>query len=149
MATVYFSDPTLAFGAVGSVMMWLGVLLAAVLVGGFGLLIIRRRLLDADADGASMGFDLRSLRQMRDRGEISAEEFEVARAGIIGAMSGDKNATVARTAPEPTPNRAPRPTPRTGETRRAEPGFDLTGEPLPDFDDGGPDDSADGQRPEN
>ncbi len=146
MPSVLFSDPTLAFGAVGSVMMWLGVLLAAVLVGGFGLLIIRRRLLDAGIDAGQSGFDLRSLRQMRDRGEISDDEYEVARAGIIGAVSGNRSGaspSPVRTAPKPIQ------TPETGDSRHAPPGFDLTGEPLPDFDTPETDDAEGEQRPEN
>ncbi len=129
----------LALGPVASVMLWLGVLLAAVLVGGFALLFFRRNILDSGAPGASVGFDLRALREMRDRGEISESEYEAARAEIIGALSGAKP-------PAPPPTRDA--TPGTGETLRAEPGFDLTGEPLPDFsDDADPGDGPDEERP--
>lgn len=146
MPSVLLPDPTLAIGAVGSVMLWLGVLLVAVLVGGFALLILRRQILDSGAEDGGFGFDLRALRAMRDRGEISEEEFETARAGIIGALSGDRSSTT------PTPVRTPRaPWPVSPAERRAEPGFDLTGEPLPDFDERSDDGATDEkeQGPEN
>jgi hypothetical protein len=63
----------------------LAILMALVIVGGFGILLIRRRLNneeDADAS-ASVGFSLSELRAMRDRGELTAEEYEITKARVI------------------------------------------------------------------
>lgn len=119
---------TLGVGAVGSVMVWLGVLLVVVLVGGFALLFLRRWLFEPDGGEGSTGWDLHALRQMRDRGDLSDAEYESARARIIGALSGESGVS---TTPAP-PGGAESP-PRSGGELRARPGFDLTGEPLPDF----------------
>jgi hypothetical protein len=131
----------LAVGPVGSVMMWLGVLLVCVLVGGFVLLFLRRWLLDAGADEGAAGWDLRALRLMRDRGEISEGEYELARSRIIEAFSKSSPST-------PTPSAAVSP-PRSGGELRAEPGFDLTGEPLPDFSGGENAASGESEGPKN
>ena len=132
---------TLGAGSVGLVMLWLGVLLVVVLVGGFALLFLRRWLLDTGDGRGDTGWDLRSLRAMRDQGEISDDEYERARATIVEALSKPSSPTTPAVAG---------PTPHSGGERRAKPGFDLTGEPLPDFSGGGEnaaDDDA--ERPEN
>ena len=67
------------------VLIALAIMMVLVMVGGFGILIFRRRLNAADdADGsANVGFSLSDLREMRDRGEITAEEYEVTRMKVI------------------------------------------------------------------
>jgi hypothetical protein len=63
----------------------LSIMMVLVVVGGFGILLIRRRLNapeDSDAS-ASVGFSLSELREMRDRGEITPEEYEITRARVI------------------------------------------------------------------
>lgn len=99
---------------------WIGVLIAAVLVASVGVLLLRRRLFSRGGDaGGDPGSILESMRAMRDRGEMSAEEFERARAALVRRASGETG---------PTPTARPVPTP---EDLRAPEGFDLTGEPLP------------------
>jgi hypothetical protein len=119
----------LGVGPVGSVMVWVGVLFLVALAGGFAVLLLRRWLLDADSADHGAGWDLRALRHMRDRGEISEEEFQLARSRIIDSMS--------KTRP-PTPTGAGAP-PYSGGELRAPPGFDLTGEPLPGGENAAPD----------
>jgi Short C-terminal domain len=67
------------------VLIALGIMMVLVMVGGFGILIFRRRWQEAeDADGsANVGFSLSDLREMRDRGEITPEEYEVTRMKVI------------------------------------------------------------------
>jgi hypothetical protein len=63
----------------------LGILMVLVVVGGFGILMIRRRLnaQDDPASSESVGFSLSDLRAMRDRGEITPEEYEITKARVI------------------------------------------------------------------
>src|SRR5437868_4412734 len=60
-------------------LIWIGALIAVTFMGGFIILAIRRRLLSKSgaADDASSLFD--QLRAMRDRGQMTNEEFEAAR----------------------------------------------------------------------
>ena len=57
-------------------LLWLLLLLVMVLLGGIVVLAIRRRYQDSDHDELTATFSLSSLRQMRDRGELTAEEFK-------------------------------------------------------------------------
>lgn len=107
-----------------------------VIVGGVVISMARKSLLEREPDKGA-GVELQELRKLRDSGAISREEYEVARDALIG--------------------RGPGETPPTRSVRRlgpdgsliAAPGFDLTGEPLPDAhlsdgDNDGPDDDSDG-----
>ena len=57
-------------------LLWLLLLLVMVLLGGIVVLAIRRRYQDGDHDELTATFSLSSLRQMRDRGELTEEEFK-------------------------------------------------------------------------
>lgn len=61
------------------VLLWIGVLILVVVVGGIGAMLVRRRLLDKDAGAAGTAGFLDELRAMQRRGEISPEEFEATR----------------------------------------------------------------------
>ncbi|MGN6367367.1 MAG: SHOCT domain-containing protein [Phycisphaerae bacterium] len=61
----------------------LAILMVIVVVGGAGILLIRRRLNAPDEPEAGVGFSLSELRAMRDRGELTAEEFETAKSRTI------------------------------------------------------------------
>lgn len=65
-----------------SVAPWLGLLLLVVLVGAVIILAVRRYM-RSDVKGPE-GFSLEDLRQMRRRGEMDDEEYERARAALIG-----------------------------------------------------------------
>lgn len=96
---------------VGKVLVAVGVLVAAVLVLAVVMLKLRRRLLaNEDAGGAPL--TLHDLRQLRVKGAMSEEEFERAKAALIGSVGGGRP---GRPAPE----------------RGAEPetGYPSTGEP--------------------
>ena len=106
---------------------WIGLLILVVLLGGIVVFWLRRRLFADDRASADPGSILESMRAMRDSGEMSDDEFRQARDALVRRAS-----TRSGDAPPPTPTAAPR-TPATPDPteRRAEPGFDLTGAPLP------------------
>ena len=70
----------------GDVLPWLGALFAVVVIGAVAIWLLRR-MLKQDSGGGSGGFTLQDLRDMRASGELSDEEFEKARASIIGRLS--------------------------------------------------------------
>lgn len=108
--------------SVGTFLTVLGLMIAALVAAGLILLAYRRRVL-ANDDPTTDASLMQSLRDMRDRGEISREEFDAMRARMAAKLRD-------RTPP-------PRPEPSPSE-RRARPGFDLTGAPLPRRPDGDP-----------
>ena len=70
-------------------MKWGGLLIVLIIIGGTVIMIIRRRLRDAAANSAAdAGFSLSDLRAMRDRGEITPEEYEQTRARVIAKVKG-------------------------------------------------------------
>jgi len=102
------------------------VLIGAVAIGAFILAALRRRLFGEDPSGAGDGFiPLHDLRAMRQRGELSDEEYERLRAAMLGQWG------VAGGAPLPAPDGEAE---SDSEERRAPPGYDLTGAPLPEPD---------------
>lgn len=109
------------------VLAWLGALIFAGLALGLTILFFRRRLLSKDSGSEMQSGLMASLREMRDDGRLSPEEFDTARKRMAARAAG-------RDPDTPAPARAqPRPPPRAatpGEVR-SRPGFDLTGAPLP------------------
>lgn len=63
---------------------WLGALVALVVIGGIIVALVRRSL-RSDAGASPGGFSLQELRDLHDAGELSDEEFERAKAKLIGA----------------------------------------------------------------
>lgn len=94
---------------VQSIALWAAALIGALVLGAVALYAIRRRLLGADGPVGGDALSLHDLREMRARGDLNDEEFEAARNALLGRSE-------------------------SGEGRRATPGFDLTGEPLPNPD---------------
>lgn len=110
----------------------LGVLVAV--LATLAVLAIRRRILTRDSSVAGQNRLLDDLRAMRNRGDISPEEFDRARHLIASRLAG---------APNPGAPAGPRPRPATPAepgALRARPGFDLTGAPLPAPEPGAPTD---------
>ncbi len=71
----------------GDLLPTLGMLVLIILVGGGVAVWLKRRYQGGDASGG-VGFTLGDLREMRARGEISEEEFEKARAGMVRGVGG-------------------------------------------------------------
>jgi hypothetical protein len=132
---------TPALGATGDpvapILAWIGALVAAVVLATLALVWLRRRLDPRNEPEADHGIDLATLRRLHAAGELTDEQFEAAKATVVRTLAGDARA------PHPHAD-ALRP-----RVRRAEPGLDLTGEPLPGPGAGehGPDDGA-GDDPE-
>ncbi len=78
-----------------SLLPWLGLLVLLVLIGGAVAILIRRRM--AIDESPTIGFTLGDLRTMRDRGEISEEEFEQARDKMVRAVRGESTARIPQT----------------------------------------------------
>lgn len=119
-------SPVLAARDLTGYLTVLGVMILVLVVAGAGLMVLRARMLrKSDPAGQQAGL-MQNLRAMRDRGEISIEEFEAARNAMVARAAG-------REVPRPTAQKAAEPMPEIpapGELR-AKPGFDLTGRPLP------------------
>ncbi len=80
---------------------WGVILILLIVVGGAVIMMIRRRLRDAAANaGADAGFSLSDLRAMRDRGEITSDEYEQTRARVIAKVKG-KTLTPQKAVPLP------------------------------------------------
>ncbi len=69
----------------GQVMPWLIMLVGVVIVGGAGIYLVRR-MLQSGPGTSGESFTLYELRQMREAGRLSDEEFERAKALIIGRV---------------------------------------------------------------
>ena len=76
--------------------LYLGILMGIALIGGAVVLVIRARLLRDHSSEMSMGFTLRDLRGMHERGELTSEEFAAAHTKMVGRLKGEKK-------PEPPP----------------------------------------------
>ena len=68
-------------------LLWLGVLLVVVIIGFGALMLFRRRITDQGTEQSKdIGFSLSDLRAMRDRGEITSEEYEATRAKVVASV---------------------------------------------------------------
>ena len=93
--------PLLAKATQGDVLLWVGILVVVVVVGGIGILAIRRRLLAKDDGSANSAGFLEELRAMHRRGEISTEEFEATRRAMTAKIKASLAAKPARPAGAP------------------------------------------------
>lgn len=101
--------------------LWLFVLIVVTVAAGVVLLMVRRRLIEGEGADQHSGTLMEQLRRMRDRGEISESEYDLTRRSIAARAAG-------REPPAPAA-----PVDRAGESGRvARPGYDLTGERLPE-----------------
>ena len=75
----------------GQVLPWLIMLLVVVVVGAAGIYLVRR-MLQGSHGATGEGFTLYELRRMRAAGQLSDEEFERAKALIIGRVGGSGSA---------------------------------------------------------
>jgi hypothetical protein len=101
------------------VLIALAIMMVLVMIGGCGILLFRRRLrqaVDADASG-NVGFSLSDLREMRDRGEITSEEYEATRMKVIASVRNSLAVKPPRKGSSPLPPpRPPTPPPEGGNS---------------------------------
>jgi len=73
------------------ILFW-GFVMMGVAIAGFGAIMIFRRKFMAAADADHVpGFSLAELREMRDRGEMTPEEYEQTRARVIAKVKAKMN----------------------------------------------------------
>jgi hypothetical protein len=82
---------------------WSSIIMAVALVGFTAIMIFKRLWKRTESASMDTGFSLSDLRGMRDRGEITPEEYEQTRARVI--------AKAQQRAPQP----PPKPKPDAGE----------------------------------
>jgi len=118
-----------------SIVLWVGVLIGVTAVGGWIIMQVRKRMLDSRENAQHEAGLIENLRAMRDRGEISEEEFNATKRQWsermkerLAAGTSSGGAKASATAP---PARSPIRVPAAPGELRARPGFDLTGAPLP------------------
>jgi hypothetical protein len=68
------------------VFMWGGILIGVVVVGSVFIMLLRRRMNAGHSSAQDAGFSLSDLRAMRDRGEITSDEYEQTRARVIAKV---------------------------------------------------------------
>ena len=84
---------------------WCSVILAVSVVGFLGIMVFKRIWRRNEAPSESAGFSLSDLREMRDRGEITPEEYEQTRANVIAKVK--QRAAQSKPKPKPTDNENP------------------------------------------
>lgn len=138
------------------VLIAVGLLIVVVLALGLIILHMRRTLLKAEGGDGGSGLLLDDLRAMKRRGEISEQEFERMKQKLAAQLSAALVKTDTGRSDKPSANRHASksvPNPPLGNSRqgsaqsglsdgagpekRARPGYDLTGEKLPEPGDGG------------
>jgi hypothetical protein len=88
--------------SVASIYKWLGVLVLIIVAGGIGLWYYRRRWM-AGTEQAATPWTFDDLRRMRERGDITENEYQVLRANILG-LATPSSANAARAGAETDPN---------------------------------------------
>lgn len=71
---------------VGDVLPWLILLVGLIIVGGVAIYFFRRWMWH-DSRSSTAGFTLQDLRDLHARGELTDEEFNAAKAAMIGRLA--------------------------------------------------------------
>lgn len=80
----------LANSPVSSVLLWVVVLIALVLAGAIGVFALRRSILGDRGSGADHGGLMEQMRRMVERGEMTQDEFDLARRTIVEKARADR-----------------------------------------------------------
>lgn len=83
----------LANSPVSSVLLWVAVLIALLLAGALGVFALRRSILGDRGGAADHGGLMEQMRRMVDRGEMTQDEFDLARRTIVQKAGADRSAT--------------------------------------------------------
>lgn len=81
--------PTLAMSPTTSILLWAGALIVLAMIGGFVIMVFRRRALGRDEARNDAGL-MEQLRGMVDRGEMTQAEFDQARRKIVERAAADR-----------------------------------------------------------
>lgn len=81
-------------------LLWLGILGLGVIVGGFVLMVLRKRLHDTHSRPGDPPFTLSDLRRLHRSGQLSDEEYERAKQQIIALSTGDWSTDAPDQAPQ-------------------------------------------------
>lgn len=81
---------TLANSPVSSVLLWVAVLIALLLVGTIGVFALRRSILADRGGSPDHGGLMEQMRRMVDRGEMTQDEFDLARRTIVEKARADR-----------------------------------------------------------
>ncbi|HEY4329784.1 MAG TPA: SHOCT domain-containing protein [Phycisphaerae bacterium] len=71
--------------------LWGGIIMAVAILGFSAIMFFKRYLKKKSADDSVPGFSLSELRAMRDRGEITPEEYDLTRARVIEKVKAKAN----------------------------------------------------------
>lgn len=94
-------------GDVGSLLLWLGVLIGVVVLLGLIVLVVRRRALAAERDAQSDRLLMESLRELRASGRMTEDEYAAARRTMAARISGRTLTPKPGAAPPPRHTEAP------------------------------------------
>src|ERR1051325_6705451 len=72
-------------------LLWCGVIMGAAILGFGSIMIFKKFWRQKENPGMDVGFSLSDLRAMRDRGEITPEEYEQTRANVIARVKKKAN----------------------------------------------------------
>jgi len=134
--------------AVVAVLIWVGVLIVLAIVTGLILVTLRSRLFGPGQNTGQELTVMESLQRLRDRGELSENEFQRTRESLLGSALTERSEMPDRNPDPKTAHRKRDTTQNTdppghgidihaggsggsGHELRAEPGYDLAGDPLP------------------
>lgn len=81
-------DAILGASATGRAVVGAALIAGAVLLGVGALMLVRRRLLGETEEKPGAALSLKDIRDMRDRGELTDEEFERAKRAVTRTVEG-------------------------------------------------------------
>ncbi len=80
-------------GDTGQLLVWIGALIVAVVIGTVALLMIRRRMVGQRLEDRHAFSTMEEMRAMVDRGEMSQEEYEQVRKAMIARVKAEPKPT--------------------------------------------------------
>ncbi|CAG0955012.1 hypothetical protein PHYC_00414 [Phycisphaerales bacterium] len=84
-------------------LLWLGIFIVAVVILGVAIMMVRRRVLGSDMSRETEQGFLDELRQMRDSGKMTKEEYDLARKSLTARLAGKGQPKVAKPSTRPPP----------------------------------------------
>lgn len=78
--------------ATGSIIVWVGLVIALLVVGALVIKSVRTRFLNQEQDRNLSGFSLQDLREMRAERKLTVEEYEAARSIILADALAERTA---------------------------------------------------------